>query len=140
MRVREIMTPNVHIISDDSSLQEAAALMREQDIGILPVFRGNEVIGTITDRDITVQAVAGGWNPTKTRVSDAMTKNVFSCFEDDAIDVAVQLMKQHQIRRLLVTDKHKHPVGMISIGDLATRLHNDRITEDVVESVSEQRH
>src|SRR4029450_1986600 len=92
-----------------------------------------------TDRDIAIRAVADGRDPTRTRVSDAMTPEVCYCFDDDDVEEAPELMEDRQIRRLLVMDHNKHAVGIVSLGDLATRAHDDMLTGEVLECVSEPR-
>lgn len=139
MKLREIMTRQVHLVSHSQTIQEAAQMMRDEDIGMLPVFNGAQVIGVLTDRDIVVSAVARGLNPTRAHVTEAMTKNVIACQADTSINEAAQLMKANQIRRLVVIDRDKRPIGIVSIGDIATRVEDANLTEDVMHEVSEDR-
>lgn len=139
MKIRDIMTRTVHMIQASQTLQDAARLMREKDIGMLPVFNGSEIVGILTDRDIVLSAVANGLNPQRARVSDAMSKNVITVKESDPLDMAADSMKDHQIRRLIVIDRDRHPVGIVSLGDLATRIDDRKLIDDVVEVVSEDR-
>jgi predicted transcriptional regulator len=139
MKVRDLMTRTVHIIAADKSLQEAARMMRSEDIGMLPVFNGPNVQGILTDRDIVLNGVAEGLNPQRAKVTEAMSKNVITIHEDDGIETAAGLMKQHLIRRLLVVDRDRRPVGILSLGDIAARLKNPEVTEDIVHEVSEDR-
>jgi len=125
MKVAEIMTRNVRVVSPDRTIQEAARLMDEMNVGVLPVCDGRRLRGMITDRDITVRATAAGLAPDTTRVRDVMSDNVWWCFDDDDVNHIVQLMSDHQIRRLPVVDHDKHLVGIVALGDLATDSEGD---------------
>ncbi len=140
MKIRELMTRDIQLISQDQSIQEAAKLMRDADIGLLPVFNGKNIIGTVSDRDIVIQAVASGFNPIKTKVSDTMSKNVITCDEHDEIEKVAKLMKDYQIRRIIVVDRAKHPVGIVSLGDLARGPADPLIPESILREVSGPRH
>ncbi|WP_445503163.1 CBS domain-containing protein [Microvirga sp. G4-2] len=120
MRISDIMTRNVRVVSPDRTVQEAARLMDEMNVGVLPVCDGRRLRGMITDRDITVRATAAGLPPDTTRVRDVMSEEVWWCFDDDDVGHIVQLMSDHQIRRLPVVDHDKHLVGIVALGDLAT--------------------
>ena len=120
MKIAEIMTRNVRVVSPDRTIQEAARLMDEMNVGVLPVCDGRRLRGMVTDRDITVRATAAGLPPDTTRVRDIMSDNVWWCFDDDDVDHIVELMSDHQIRRLPVVDRDKHLVGIVALGDLAT--------------------
>lgn len=125
MRISDIMTRNVRVVSPDRTIQEAARLMDEMNVGVLPVCDGRRLRGMITDRDITVRATAAGLPPDTTRVRDVMSDNVWWCFDDDDVGHIVQLMSDHQIRRLPVIDHDKHLVGIVALGDLATDSEGD---------------
>ncbi len=137
MKISEIMTSSVEIISADATIEQAAEKMRSLDVGMLPVYEGDRMIGTITDRDITIRVTAEGLDPTTTSVSEAMTEGVVHCREDESIERAAELMEERQIRRLVVVDEDNRPVGIVSLGDLAVRVHDDRLTGEVTERVSE---
>jgi CBS domain-containing protein len=137
MLLKDIMTRGVTELPPGATLRDAADKMRSQDIGLISVCDGERFLGVLTDRDITVRAVAQGFDPNTTRVSDAMTPEVIYCFDDDDVQDAVKLMEQRQIRRLLVMDRAKHAVGVVSLGDIATRALNDRLSGEVLERVSE---
>lgn len=125
MKISEIMTRNVRVVSPDRTIQEAARLMDEMNVGVLPVCDGRRLRGMVTDRDITVRATAAGLPPDTTRVRDIMTDNVWWCFDDDDVGHIVQLMSDHQIRRLPVVDHDKHLVGIVALGDLATDVEGE---------------
>src|SRR3954468_4036518 len=125
MKIAEIMTRNVRVVSPDRTIQEAARLMDEMNVGVLPVCDGRRLRGMVTDRDITVRATAAGLPPDTTRVRDIMSDNVWWCFDDDDVNHIVELMSDHQIRRLPVVDHDKHLVGIVALGDLATDSEGD---------------
>jgi CBS domain-containing protein len=137
MRLSNIMTGSIETIPPGASLAEAAKKMASQDIGSLPVCSdGRKVVGIITDRDITVRAVARGLDPNQTKVQDVMTKDVLACPADSDIDAACELMEARQVRRLLVTGDDDTPVGIVSLGDIALCLREHQSGE-VLKKVSE---
>ena len=119
--VSEIMTTGVHIIQPQESLRQAATLMQELDIGVLPVCDGVRLLGMLTDRDITVYGVAQGLNADEACVSDVMTENIEYCTGDQDTEEVMRLMGEKQIRRLPVVDMDKNLIGIVSLGDLALR-------------------
>ncbi|MEU9291006.1 CBS domain-containing protein [Streptomyces sp. NPDC048275] len=116
--VREVMTPGVVAVRPDASLVEAAQLMRAQDIGDVLVAGDHQVIGVLTDRDITVRAVADGADPLTVSAHAVCTPHPVVVGPDDAVSEAIRLMRDHAVRRLPVIEDG-HPVGMVSLGDLA---------------------
>ena len=137
MKVQDILTKDPEVIHPDATICEAARKMRERDIGMLPVCDGDRLIGSITDRDLTVRAVAQGYDPISTRVRDVMTSGISFCFENDSLEDAAHVMEAKQIRRLPVLNAGKRLVGIISTGDLAVRSHDERLLEEVMERVCE---
>jgi CBS domain-containing protein len=119
MQVSELMTRTVRVTSPDQSIREAAQLMAELDTGVLPVGDNDRLVGMITDRDIALRAVAQGRNP-DTHVREVMTGDVKYCFEDEDVDAVSDNMSEQQIRRLVVLNRDKRLVGIISLGDIAT--------------------
>jgi len=115
------MTRNVHVVRPDESLQRAAQVMDELNVGALPVCDHSGLVGIITDRDITVRATAAGLAPTATTVADVMTEHARSCTGDQLVSEVMQQMADVQIRRLPVIDGERRVVGIVSLGDLATR-------------------
>ncbi|MGC4061117.1 MAG: CBS domain-containing protein [Aquabacterium sp.] len=118
MQIRHAMTSKVHVIGPNQSIREAAQWMLEQDIGALPVGEGDRLVGMITDRDIAVRAVAQGLSP-DTPVQAVMSQEVKYCFDDEDLDHAARNMGDIQVRRLLVLNRDKRLVGIISVGDLS---------------------
>ncbi|HEY5870136.1 MAG TPA: CBS domain-containing protein [Candidatus Tectomicrobia bacterium] len=137
MRLKEVMTPGVEVIAPEATLQQAAAKMRRLNIGPLPVCDGDQLVGMLTDRDITVRAVAEGCDPTSTTVREAMTPDIAYCFDDQAIEDAIQMMEQYQIRRLPILDRDKRLVGMVSLGDLAVSSGDQQQVGETLKQVSE---
>jgi CBS domain-containing protein len=122
MKLSEIMTPDVQVVSPDASIVEAAEKMRSLDVGVLPVTDGKRLVGIITDRDITVRAVAEGRDPKGTRVRDCMTSGAVFCFEDQDSEEAVMVMEEQQVRRLPVLNRDRQLVGVVALADIATKL------------------
>jgi CBS domain-containing protein len=137
MIVRDIMTRNVEVISPDSVIQEAANKMKSLNVGSLPVCDNKRLLGVVTDRDITIRAVAEGLDPNNTRVSTTMTPELIYCFEDEGVQEAAKLMERHQIRRLPILNREKHLVGIVSLGDVAVETGNQNLSGWVLEEVSE---
>ncbi|WP_327352152.1 CBS domain-containing protein [Streptomyces sp. NBC_01304] len=116
--VREVMTPGVVSVRPDASLVEAAQLMRAQDIGDVLVASEGQVVGVLTDRDITLRAVADGADPLTISAQAVCTPNPVVIGPEDPVAAAVTLMREHAVRRLPVVEQGR-PVGMVSLGDLA---------------------
>jgi CBS domain-containing protein len=138
MKIRDVMTRSVELVNPDTSLQEAARKMRETDTGFLPVGENDRLAGTLTDRDITIRAVAEGRDPKSAKVRDAMSDEIVYVFEDAETAEAADLMAQRQIRRLPVLNQDKRLVGVVSLGDLATRTPDDDVVGQTVQDVSKQ--
>jgi len=137
MKLHDIMTREVEVVSPDDSLEDAARRMKELDVGLMPVCDGQRLVGMLTDRDITVRAVAEGRDPRKTRVSPVMTAEVVYCFEDQDVEDAARLMNDRQIRRLPILDRSKRLTGIVALGDLAVRTRDEELSGRVLEGVSE---
>ena len=119
MKIREIMTPDAQCVGPEESLVDAASLMRQLDVGVLPVCEEGDVIGMITDRDIAIRAVANSRHPGTTKVREIMSPGSVWVFEDQDVDEAVRLMEEHQIRRAPVMNRENRLVGIVSLGDIA---------------------
>jgi CBS domain-containing protein len=119
-KARDIMTPNSAFVSADTSVEEAAALLAREDIGVVPVCGPDgRLLGMVTDRDIVVKVVAQGRQPAEVAIGDlADQPEVVTIGADDPIQEAVETMKRHKVRRLPVIDGHT-VVGMLSQGDIA---------------------
>lgn len=120
MQVSEIMTREVETIAPDASLQAAAEAMEAMGVGSLPVCDGKRLVGTITDHDIVVRAVAAGWSPVDSLVKDCMTEDVAYAYCDEATEEVLERMKVLQVRRLVILDRDKNLAGIVALGDIAT--------------------
>jgi CBS domain-containing protein len=136
MKIKDVMTTGVECVSPETTLQEAAAKMKSLNVGSLPVCEGDRPVGILTDRDIVVRAISEGRDPRTTRVPDAMTKDVATVKETDDVKEAARLMKDRQIRRVVVVGGDKKVCGIVSLGDLAVDTHDDKMSGDVLEKVS----
>jgi CBS domain-containing protein len=136
MKVKEVMTKLVEFVRPETTVQEAAGKMKDLNVGPIPVCEGDKVLGILTDRDIVLRAVAEGRDARTTRVQDVMTRDVVCCAEDDDVKEVAQLMKDHQIRRVVVVDASKRLAGIVSLGDIAVDTKNDKMSGDVLEKVS----
>jgi len=139
MQVKDVMTRNAECVRPDSSLQEAARKMKSLDVGPLPVCgEQDKLVGMLTDRDIVVRAVAEGLDARTAKVRDAMSEGVSYCFEDDDVQAAARQMQEKQIRRLVVLNRDKRLVGIVSLGDLAVQSGGDRhVAGKTLERVSQ---
>ncbi|MFE8990581.1 CBS domain-containing protein [Streptomyces collinus] len=116
--VKDVMTAGVVAVRPDASLVEAAQLMRTQNIGDVVVAEGQDVIGLLTDRDITVRAVADGADPMTVSARTVCSPHPVTVTPDDLVATAVALMREHAVRRLPVVENGL-PVGIVSLGDVA---------------------
>ncbi|WP_114394936.1 CBS domain-containing protein [Oleisolibacter albus] len=119
MQIRDIMTKDVELVSPTTSLQEAARKMRDADTGFLPVGEDDRLVGTVTDRDITVRCVAEGANPGQATVRDAMSEALVYVFDDQDSVEAAQIMAEKAVKRLPVLNRDKRLVGVVSLGDVS---------------------
>lgn len=140
MKVREIMTGNVIYSGENDSLTDAAKKMRSADIGVLPVQRGDQTIGMITDRDIVVRGLSAELDPKKTPVKECMTREVFCCSADDDVESAESIMEDRQVHRLIVLGDNDRVVGILSLGDLALKTHDEHLAYRALERICEPAH
>ena len=118
-QLKDLMSPDVKIVGPDVSIREAASQMRDGDFGMMPVVdpKGG-LIGTISDRDIAIRAVAHGLS-VETKVRDVMSRDVKYVYDDESLEDAARNMSDLQVRRLPVLNRSKRLVGIVSLGDLA---------------------
>lgn len=136
MQVKDIMTHAVEVVSAGTTLDEAAERMRALDIGVLPVQDGDEVVGVITDRDMTVRAIARGLDPKTAVVGEVMTPDVVFCFDNQTVEEAATKMAASQIRRLVVLNRAKRLVGIVSLDDVATGADDPKLVGETLERAS----
>lgn len=122
--IAEVMTTDVEVLRPEETLRDAARAMADLDVGSLPVCDGRRLIGMITDRDITIRAVAEG-KSADTPVSDIMTDEVVWCNDTDSVDDVLQQMADAQIRRIPVVDDERQLVGIVALGDIALEEEDD---------------
>jgi CBS domain-containing protein len=120
MKVNDVMTREVKLVSPEQTIREAAHLMAEIDAGAIPVGEHDRLIGMITDRDIAIRAVAEGKSP-DTKVRDVMSKEMLYCFDNQDVEDVARNMGKNQVRRLPVLNQDKRLVGILSLGDLALK-------------------
>jgi CBS domain-containing protein len=136
MRIRDVMTRDVQVVSPSDSIREAARLMDELNVGVLPVVEGERLVGMVTDRDITVRATAAGLAPDGTQVSQVMSDGPAACYEDDVVSDVARLMGGKQVRRVPVLDAGDRLVGIVSLGDLAVDADRPQTTAEALERIS----
>jgi CBS domain-containing protein len=136
MKIREIMTTNIKVAEPDDTLDEIAVMMRDQDVGAIPVVEDDELIGIITDRDIVVRCVAEGKDPSEIAADEILSDDPQTVEPDDDIGEAQRIMSDKQIRRLPVVQDGKL-IGIVSLGDLAVKTDDEELVADTLEDVSE---
>ena len=117
-QLKDLMSRDVKVISPEMTIKDAAIKMRDGDFGMMPVGEDDRLIGTISDRDIAVRAVAEG-KDVGTKVRDVMSEGIAWAYEDDSVEQAAQIMSERQVRRLPVVDRDKRLVGIVALGDFA---------------------
>jgi CBS domain-containing protein len=136
MKVKDVMHKGVDWVSPDTPVTELAKLMREHDIGAIPIGENDRLIGMVTDRDIVCKGLAeDSFDASKATAHDVMTPGIHCCRDDDDLAKAVRHMEQLQVRRLPVINKSKRMVGILSLGDLSRSASGDLLSE-WVKSVS----
>ena len=134
--VADVMTREIESADPRASIREAASQMREHDVGALVVIDQGEPVGIVTDRDLTIRGLALGLDPTHTSIEQVMTPTIASCEDQDPLATAAELMKQQQIRRLVVLNQSRKPIGILSVGDLAARSSGHEQAAGIVASSS----
>lgn len=119
MKVREIMTSNVECLPPDTSIREIAQEMKSLDVGFIPICENDRLVGTVTDRDIVIRAVAEGVDVNTSRAREIMSREVIYAFEDDDVKTVAEKMRDKDVRRILILDEAKRLVGVVSIGDIS---------------------
>lgn len=130
MEIRDVMTPSVQVVGPDITFREAARLMREHDIGSLPVHRDDRLVGMVTDRDLVVRGLAEGLGEDDP-VSSVMSEGVKYCFEDQPVEEVAANMSELQVRRLPVVSREKRLVGFVSLANIAS-ARDGAATEDLL--------
>ena len=137
MKCSDVMTKNPKTCAPTDIVQQAAQLMKSEDVGPIPIVGTNgKLEGIITDRDIVLKVVAEGRDPKTTKLGDVMTTDLITCTIDGDIEETLELMEDHQVRRMPVVDESGRLVGIISQADIATRLDAPEKTAELVEDIS----
>lgn len=133
MQVKEVMTKRPQYLDADATIREAAELMRKNNNGFEPLVRGDKIVGTITDRDIAIRAVADGKNPDD-KVSTIATEKVLYTFEDDDVKDVVKNMQEQNVQRLVVLNNpnDKDFIGVVTVGDIADHCDDDELAKQLV--------
>jgi CBS domain-containing protein len=134
-RCREIMTRKVTTATRNMSVRDVAVLMRDGDMGSIPVVENGKLVGIVTDRDIVVRVIAAERDPSIS-VSEVMTANVFSVREDDFVFEAIRLMGDRQVRRIPIVDADGNLTGIIAMADVALETEDEREIAETLEEIS----
>ena len=135
-KIKEVMSTAVQVIGPDATIKEAAQKMQRGNFGMLPVEENDRMIGSISDRDITIRAVADGKAST-TKVREVMTEGIIWAFEDDSVAEAAKLMSEHQIRRLPIVNSSKRLVGIVALGDFAVDNADIKVAGEALSEISQ---
>ena len=128
--IREVMTRDPRTVEIDDPVIDAARIMRDDDVGAVVVMEQDQLAGIVTDRDIVVRAVAEGRDPSQTKVSEICSRDVTTLSSEDSIKDAIKTMREHDVRRLPVTENGR-PVGIVSLGDLAIARDPESVLADI---------
>jgi CBS domain-containing protein len=140
MRVKDIMTKLVLIIPEETSAEDAARIMRDNNVGILPIGEKDHIVGVVTDRDLLVRVMAAGKDAKHTPVNAVMTPEAFHCFDDQDVEDACFMMEEKRVRRLLVFNRRRDLIGILSLDDVATRTNKEDLTGYALSKVAKMRH
>jgi CBS domain-containing protein len=131
------MTRKVECISPGLPISKAAEKMHDEDIGFLPVCEHDKVVGTVTDRDITIRSVAQGRDPRLAPVSEIMSTTPFHTYEDDDVETVAAKMREDEVRRMLIFDRDEHLAGVVSLGDIARVEGEEQIAGETLRDIAE---
>ncbi|WP_447985056.1 CBS domain-containing protein [Nitrospira sp. Nam74] len=142
MNAKNLMTPNPKVCTPSMTSEAAARIMEQENVGALPVIDGasKKLIGIVTDRDLCLGVIAKGYSPAAVTISNCMTTHLLTCGPQDNVEYCEQLMKQHQVRRIVVIDEHGCCMGIISQGDLALYIQSPQEIYDTLREVSRPGH
>lgn len=137
MNINDVMTKQVECLQGNETVHNAALKMREVDTGVLPVTAADgKIQGILTDRDIVTRTIAEGADPSQMSVAEAMSTDPVTCRPDCSVDQALELMRDNQIRRLVITDSENgNVVGIVSLGDIAVRTDEAELVSAATEGV-----
>jgi CBS domain-containing protein len=130
-RIRDVMTTNPTSIDASTTVREAAESMRDEDIGMIPVLEDGRLVGTLTDRDIAIRVVAEDLDPETTPVIDIASTHLVTVDPSQDLDEALELMAEHQVRRLPALDEDGHLIGIVAQADVAREAEAERAGQTV---------
>lgn len=133
MQIKDVMTAQVTTIEPDTRLDQIARIMRDEDIGAVPVAENDRLVGMVTDRDIVLRGVAEGNDATQRTARDVMSAKILYCREDQSLEEVLKNMGDLQVRRLPVIDRQDRLVGIVSLGDLSREAKPNRAGESLKE-------
>ncbi len=136
MKVSQLMTKNVSAADLETTLEEIATMMRDEDAGAIPVLDGEKLVGILTDRDIVLRCIAEGRDPVGTTSEEILTAELVTIRPNDDVDIAARVMSQRQVRRLPVVDESGNLVGMLSLGDIAVKEDGDTEGAEALQGIS----
>jgi CBS domain-containing protein len=138
MKCKDVMTPNPRTCPTSASLQAAAQIMKEEDVGIVPVIdeRSRQLVGLVTDRDLAMEVAGEVKNPVAVTVAEVMSKILIACKPDDDISICEDLMKKYQVRRIPVVDDKGWCIGIIAQADIALKVRQPEAVQEVVREIS----
>ncbi|HEX7082179.1 MAG TPA: CBS domain-containing protein [Gammaproteobacteria bacterium] len=137
MRIADVMTRDVELVSPDATVQEAATKMAEYDVGAVLVGANGALEGILTDRDVLLRAVVDGRDTTRLRVREIMSSTLFACREDDSVEDAFREMSERQVRRLPVLDRDDRLIGIVTLSDLGRLDRDPRRTSETLRELAE---
>jgi CBS domain-containing protein len=136
MKVKDAMHKGVTWVEPDAKISELAQMMRDEEIGSIPVGENDRLIGMVTDRDIAIKGFADGKDVSTMTARDVMSGPILYCRADEDLEDAARIMEEHQVRRLPVIDDNKRMVGILTVGDIASSSSRQLLGE-VVQTVAE---
>lgn len=135
MQVEQLMSRSLEATFKDTTIAEAASLMRQKDIGFLPIIDGTQLVGVVTDRDLAIRGIEAGRDPDSIPVAEVMTRDVETVMRDSDVLDAVKRMKERQIQRLVVVESDGHYEGVLSLGDLARAMDNEQLVGETLREI-----
>merc|ERR1711941_18196 len=140
LRLNDVITKNPHCLKENDSILQAAKLMKEQGVGVLPVVDNNrKPCGIVTDRDIVLRCIGEGHDYNQCKMKDVLSKNVQKIYEDQTINEALDIMKKNQLRRLVCVDRNDKLCGLLSLCDIAQKVNDNNLLGDLVRNIHLQK-
>lgn len=137
VKVQDVMTREPRSVTPDAPARDAARIMREEDVGIIPVVDGSRLVGVITDRDLAIRMVADGRDGNTTVREVMSSQRIATCRPDEDLDRVMDTMAREQVRRIPIVDERGSLVGIVAQADVVRKASNDRKAEQTIERISE---